>query len=144
MSTRADVVACARSWIGTPFQHQQRMKGVAVDCAGEVIGVSRELGIVAPDFDVNGYGRAPDGQTITGYCREHMTPIEFSAMQPGDVIEVAFVNDPQHLGILGDYVHGGLSIIHASERNGGVVEHRLMFSEALKFRAAYRLPGIED
>lgn len=151
MTTRADVVACARTWIDTPFQHQQRTRRVAVDCAGLVIGVARELELVAASFDVTGYARSPDGRSLSALCREHMTAIERDAMQPGDVVEIAFASDPQHLGILGDYLHGGLSIIHAAAMAttprhplGRVVEHRLMFSEALKFVAAYRLPGLED
>lgn len=30
---------------------------------------------------------------------------------------------PQHVGLLGDYVHGGLSLIHADAMFGAVVEH---------------------
>ena len=143
MTTRAEVCAQARLWIGTPFQHQQRARGVAVDCVGLIIGVARDLGLVAADFDVNGYPRVPDGRSLTALCREHMRPIERAAMQAGDVIEVAFDRDPQHLGVLVDYLHGGLAMVHASQTSARVVEHRLMFSQAMQFRAAYALPGIE-
>lgn len=34
MSWRADVVAEARTWKGTPYQHKGRVKGVGVDCGG--------------------------------------------------------------------------------------------------------------
>ena len=36
------VVAAARSWIGTPYHHQQSVKGLGVDCLGLVRGVWRE------------------------------------------------------------------------------------------------------
>jgi len=144
MTTRADVCTQVRLWLGTPFQHQQRVRGVAVDCVGVIIGVARELGLVVPEFDVNSYPRVPDGRALTALCRQHMRPIERAAMQPGDVIEVAFDRDPQHLGVLVPYLHGGFAIVHASQTVGRVVEHRLMFSNALQFRAAYRLPGVED
>lgn len=142
--TGPDVVAAARGWLGTPFQHQQRTKGLAVDCAGLVIGVARELGLVPADFDVTHYPRQPDGVSLLRWCEEHMARIEQAAMRPGDVVVVAFDVRPQHLGIVGDYRHGGLSMIHAYEHAmvHKVVEHRLMFSQAMQFRAAYRLRGV--
>lgn len=144
MTTRAEVVAEARSWIGTPFQHQQRLKGVGVDCAGLVIGVARELGLVAADFDVTGYSRAPDG-TLLELCDANMARIGQDQMQPGDVVVVSVESDPQHMGILGDYVHGGLSIIHAASigPRQAVIETRLMFSRAMTFVAAYSMPGVD-
>lgn len=142
MTTRADVVSEARSWLETRWVHMHRSKGVAVDCAGLVIGVARALGLVSADFDVSGYPRVPDG-TLLDRCREFMTPVSQSAMQPGDVLVVATDKEPAHMGILGDYRHGGLSLIHAA--NGrGVVEHRLMFARNLRFKAAFVLPGLAD
>jgi cell wall-associated NlpC family hydrolase len=140
MSTRAAVVAEARAWLGTPWVHQQRSKGVAVDCAGLVIGVARALGLVPECFDIGGYVRVPDG-TLIERCDQAMTRIDKAAMQPGDVLVVATDKEPAHMGILGTYRHGGMSLIHAS--NGrGVIEHRLMFARNLRFKAAYVLPGL--
>jgi NlpC/P60 family putative phage cell wall peptidase len=39
--TADSVVAEARSWIGTPYQHQASLKGVGCDCLGLVRGVWR-------------------------------------------------------------------------------------------------------
>jgi NlpC/P60 family putative phage cell wall peptidase len=36
------IVAAARSWIGTPYMHQQSLKGVGCDCLGLLRGVWRE------------------------------------------------------------------------------------------------------
>lgn len=140
MKTRAEVVAEARSWAGTPWVHQQRTKGAAVDCAGLVIGVARALGLVPECFDIQGYVRVPDG-SLLDRCGEVMTRIDKATMQPGDVLVVATDSEPAHMGILGDYRHGGLSLIHAAN-NRGVIEHRLMFARNLRFKAAYALPGV--
>ncbi len=126
--TRADVVACARSWIGTPFIHQHRAKAHGVDCAGLVIGVARELGIVEPDFDVNGYARTPDGVSLIAECEKFMDPISMWSLRPGNVLVLKFDLDPQHIGIVGDYMHGGLTLIHAygtTDGKGKVEERRL-------------------
>jgi len=142
---RAQVVAAVRGWIGTPYQHQQRLKGVAVDCAGLVIGVARELEIVSADFDVTGYLRVPDGQSLLAYCDQFMTRIPLSEALPGDVVVVCFPRSRSrhaaHMGIFGDYPSGGLSLIHANGTK--VVEHR--FDEDTRSRTlqVYRMPGVE-
>lgn len=145
-ATRAEVVAAARGWIGTPFHHQGRMRGVGVDCAGLVICVGHQLGLFEPRFDVEGYPRVPDG-TLVSHCDEHMQRVPREAMQPGDVVVVTWDHEPMHLGILGDYLYGGLSIIHALERagrhNGRVCEMRLLFTaHAMTYVCSYALPGV--
>lgn len=39
----ARVVAVARTWLGTPYQHQASLRGAGADCLGLVRGVWREL-----------------------------------------------------------------------------------------------------
>lgn len=146
--TGAEIVAEARTWLGTPYRHQARLKGVGVDCDGLIIGVARDLGIVAPEFDVQGYARQPDGQTLLAYCREFMTEIPVASMQPGDVPVLCHPRTrgrvAGHMGILGDYLYGGLSLIH-SEGNSHrkVVEHRLDGETRSRIVAAFRMPGVE-
>lgn len=144
MVSGADVVAEARRWIGTPHRHQQRMRGEGVDCVGLVIGVARALRIVPAWFDVSGYPRQPDGSLLRE-CHRHMRELQREDMQPGDVIVVAFGPEPQHMGIVGDYLHSGLSIIHAMDRPGGagkVVEHRLVLGTQMRFVGVFALPEV--
>lgn len=142
MTTKAEVVAQARTWITTPtpYVHQGRLKGVGVDCVGFPICVARELGLVAPDFDINGYAREPDG-TLMPLARQYMKEISLEVMAPGDIIVLAMPTNPRHFGILGDYRHGGLSIIHAYGKQ--VIETRLMQTTILRFVAAFELHGLE-
>jgi len=37
------IVSEAREWLGTPWQHQASLKGVACDCVGLVRGVYTEV-----------------------------------------------------------------------------------------------------
>jgi len=143
MIERTAVVESARSWLGTPFVHQGRLKHKGVDCIGLVIGVARELAMREPDFDVTGYSRDPDGKTLMRMSLMHMSKITRESMQAGDVVVVRFGDHPQHFGVVGNYKHGGLSIIHAAMKNGAVVEQRLMFSSAMHFCAAFKLPLVE-
>jgi len=143
MIQRAQVVTCARTWIDTPYQHQARLRTVGVDCAGLVIGVARQLGIVAEDFDVQGYSPQPDGVSLLAWCDQSMRQIRQDELQPGDVVVVAFDKAPGHMGICGDYLHGGLSIIHALGITAGrVVETRLVFERSMRFVRGYAMPGV--
>lgn len=144
MTTRAEIVAEARSWLGTPWVHQHCMKGVAVDCAQLVMAVARQCGVADPLLRVFEYGREPDG-TIMKTCGEHMDQITIDELRPGDVVSVALDHQPQHVGIVGDYVHGGLSLIHASSAGKReVIESRLVFSRRFKFVAGFRFRGLTD
>lgn len=142
MTTHMEVVAKAREWLGTPFEHQHRMKGVAVDCAGLLIGVARELGLVAPDFDVSGYARQPDGVSLLRWCDQYMTRVRRDQLQPGHVVVVIYDVDPGHIGMVGNYAHGGLSMIHAAAKSGKVIETRLLFTRQMRFVAAFNIPGV--
>lgn len=147
MTARADVVRVARSYLKTTFIHRARVPGVGLDCAGVVICTARALGLVAPDFDVPPYTMSAQGSVLMAWAEQYMRPVDIDYMQAGDVVALVVDTDKngdeQHLGILGDYVHGGLSIIHASSRAGKVIETRLMFARGNRFAAAFALPGVE-
>jgi len=115
--------------------------GLALDCAGLVIMVARSLGMVADDFDVNGYSRWPDGSMLD-WCGRFMQRRD--EIELGAVLVLATDHFPQHLGIVGDYAHGGWSLIHST--NAGhparCIETRLMFARSMQLRGIYRLPGV--
>lgn len=140
------VVAVAREYLGTPFHHQGRVKGVGVDCVGLVMCVARDLGITSrtdPGFkNYTGYGRSPDGHILREQLGRHMVEVPRDQMRAGDVVCVAFDLYPQHVGIVADYRHGGFSIIHAASRHGKVIETRLLFGPAMSFVAAYRFSEV--
>lgn len=134
------IVAAARRHIGTPWRHQGRLPGAALDCAGLVIVVARELGLINAEWDVADYGRQPDG-TLLRLCDSMMQ--RQPDLQTGRVILLSIARDPQHMGIVGDYRHGGFSIIHAASAAGRVVETRLMFARNFVLRRVYSLPGAD-
>ena len=144
MITPAEIVQAARGWLDTPYHHQARLRGVGVDCLGLLIGVCRELGTVDETFDVTGYPRAADGTTLMRLAKQHMEQID-GAMQPGHAIVTSCHGVPHHFGIIADYRHGGLSIIHASSfaRPARVIEMRLLLTCSMQFVAAFKLPGAD-
>ena len=106
----AEIVAAARAWLGTPWRHQGRLKGVAVDCGGLILGVGKELGLL--DFDTRAYGRIPDGQHLRALCEQHLVAKAVIEVVPGDVLLMRFTRHPQHLAIAGDRGEP-FSLIHA-------------------------------
>lgn len=139
----AQIVTIARETIGTPYQHQGRINGVALDCAGVPAYVGRRLGLAFTDRTQ--YGRQPVPAEMRAALDANLLRVQKDAMQPGDVAWIRFDSEPQHLAIVGDYPLGGCSLIHAY--NGGglmrVVEHRLDENWLARIVACWRYPGVE-
>ena len=55
-SQRAAVVAEALTWLGTPWAHRGRVKGVGVDCAQFVLAAYAGAGVIQA-FDTGEYPR---------------------------------------------------------------------------------------
>ena len=120
--TRA-LVAAARAQLGVRFRHQGRsMRGV--DCLGIVAMSYTAIGRAVADKAA--YGREPLRQGLRAGLIENLgQPASLDSMQAGDVAFMRFAGEPTHIGILGDYPYGGLSLIHAYAGARRVVEHRL-------------------
>lgn len=58
MTTRADIVAVARSYLGVRWRHAGRTRG-GLDCVGLLVAVSRDLGLDVVDTEQE-YKRTPD------------------------------------------------------------------------------------
>lgn len=138
------IVEAARTLLGTPYHARMRVPGLGIDCIGVPIVASWLSGLRPTTFDIQGYSMQPDGSMLH-LCDEHMTRIEKDEMQPGDVVVLQYGKQPHHIGVTGDYRHGGLSIIHAeNDKHFKVIEHRLAFEiqGAMKFVRAYRIEAL--
>jgi NlpC/P60 family putative phage cell wall peptidase len=94
------IIAEARTWIGTPFHHQGRVKGVGVDCIGLAIGVAKALRYVHQDFEYTGYKRTPFGTTLVDVMRSSGFVDEVRNPMPGDILVFRVATDPQHVAFL--------------------------------------------
>jgi len=89
MISRADIVAAARGWIGTPYRHQGALKGVGSDCLGLLIGVWREVvggetGTVPPYTP--DWAEASGRETLAEGLREYLIEISPGEARAGDVV----------------------------------------------------------
>lgn len=144
MIARADIVAEARSWIGTRYRHQGRRKGVGVDCIGLVGGVALACGVPnaaawLDDPDMHNYARTPDPTMLRRACAEFFDPVPVPAAREGDVLLFALERQPRHFALLvapNRVVHAYALI--AARR---VVEQSLPIARAQTL-AAYRFKGV--
>jgi cell wall-associated NlpC family hydrolase len=138
--TGDDIVGAARSWIGTPFHHQARLKGHGVDCVGLVVGVAMDLGLVVRDR--RDYSRLPDGFSLEAELEDQLVQVPDRA--PGDVLMFRMPRLPRHVGIYAGTDHEGTPrMIHATSNAGKCVEVNLdtVWLRALKKTYRFRELG---
>jgi NlpC/P60 family putative phage cell wall peptidase len=87
--TRAAIVAEARGWIGTRYQHQASLKGVGCDCLGLIRGVWRNcIGEEpeAPPPYAPDWAEAIGEEALADAATRHLDPIAADQFGPGDVL----------------------------------------------------------
>lgn len=121
MKPRDRVVAEALSWVGTPYHHAARVKGVGVDCAQLVIAVYVAAGLL-PDLVPAAYPADWFLHRDTERLLEHVTThCEATAtVAPGDLVTFRFGRAVSHIGI----VTAADEFVHAYARRG-VLRDRL-------------------
>jgi cell wall-associated NlpC family hydrolase len=137
MPTCAEIIIEARTWKGTPWQHQGRLKGIGVDCIGIVTETGKTTGAMEPTFNITGYGREPKPLEMRRALRFYFDPVSKKEMRPADMPWMRGGKHGQHVGF---YTEIG-TLIHAPV--GGIVEE-LPLDEAwrLKIIEVYRFRGI--
>lgn len=143
MTLENDIVAQARTWLGTPFHHQARLKGKGCDCLGLVVGVVDELGLKDANgvklaaYDEVSYSKEPNGAYLTEKLTGLLLEIPIEDASAGDLALFKVRENPQHLAILSDY-EGMLGMIHCFAPARKVVEHRLDDDWKLRLLKVFR------
>ena len=147
MIVRGDIVREVRSWIGTRYRHQGRVKGVGVDCIGLVGGVA--LGVGVPnaaewfaDSNMHNYARTPDRHMLTRACARFFDPIPVAAARAGDVLLFSLEGQPRHFAILVDEYRQRVVHAYALFAARRVVEQGLPIARASVI-AAYCYKGVD-
>lgn len=145
MLTVDEIIAEARSWIRTPTHHNAETKQAGCDCGGLIRGVGVATGAIDADYQTLpavrawlGYGRQADGR-MDEACRLLLDPVD-EPLRPGHVILMRISRMPTHMGIVADYVHGGLSLIHSWD---DVMEHHLSERWQKRILSVYRFRNVD-
>ena len=136
------IVAEARTWIGTRYQHQASLKGVGCDCLGLVRGVWRVcIGdeperppAYAPDWAEAG-GR----ETLAEAALRHLQPVALDTFAAGDVLLFRYREGmiAKHVAI----ASGSATMIHAHD---GACRCEVAIAPWWRRRLAFafRFPGV--
>jgi cell wall-associated NlpC family hydrolase len=140
-SIRQKIITEAKSWLGTSFHHQGRIKICAAhnggcDCIGLVVGVASNLklysktGQLISNCDQTNYSPLPNGNDLYNIINAHLLNLgkDLSKAQIGDIALFSFAKNPQHVAIISEQIYDQvkhLSIIHAYSIAGKVCEHHL-------------------
>lgn len=141
---RQTILETARSWIGTPYHHQQSLKGIGCDCLGLIRGIYRELYGFEPETPpayTADWAEATGRETLAEAARRHLHEIHLLEAGAGDILLFRWRSwlPAKHTAIISTQN----KIIHAY--NGqSVSEAPLHASWKKRIGFAFRFPGIHD
>jgi NlpC/P60 family putative phage cell wall peptidase len=139
--SRRAILAEARDWIGTPYQHQASAKHAGCDCLGLVRGIWRafygEEPEAAPAYTPDWAERC-GGETLLEAARRALIAVDVDHAAPGDVL--LFRMDAQspvkHVAVLDEEAR----LIHAYWGRA-VVRSRFAPWWRARLAAAFAFPG---
>jgi len=143
---RNSIMAEARLWLGTPYQHQAMLRNVGADCVGFVVGVGLAAGVLSltkQDFKAYaGYGRLPNSRRMHQSLKKHLLSIHERQANTGDIVWLQWREGlPMHLAIIGTH-SGQRTLLHAAADVGRVVEHALTQQWDERIVSFWRYPGV--
>lgn len=136
-----NIVASARSWVGTPYHDQASVKGAGVDCLGLARGVWREVvgpePLVVPPYSRD-WGEIQASEVLAMGAASWLIPIPVKEAGAGSVVLFRMVRGAiaKHVGIL----TGEGTFIHAFERVG-VIEEELSKVWSRRIAFAFNFPA---
>ena len=139
---RSQIIAEARSWLGTPYHHQASLKGVGCDCLGLLRGLWREIMGEEPETPppyAPDWAEASGEETLRDAALRHLTEIPVTAFTGGDVLlfRMSRTAPAKHCGIALDedrMVHAWSGRCVAETPLGQFWRRRLVY--------AFRFPGV--
>jgi NlpC/P60 family putative phage cell wall peptidase len=141
---RTQIIAEARSWIGTPYHYQASLKGVGCDCLGLLRGVWRKVmgeePEDAPPYTAD-WAEASGEESLRDAARRHMMEIPIGGFSGGDLLlfRMSKAAPAKHCGIATDAAH----MVHAWSGRA-VTETPLGEFWTRRLAYAFRFPLISD
>lgn len=133
-----------RSWVGTPYHHQARLKGVGVDCIGTLICPANEVGFNIED--VHGYSTQPYGEQLMKEIEKRLLPVPIQELETRMrplVLVFGFEKKrqstewlPQHVA----YFMSNGNMVHSMNRVKRVLEHEFKGYWRERLHSVWDLP----
>jgi len=139
MVTRSQIIAEAKEWYYTPWQHHTSKKRVCCDCIGLFLGVANNLGIPAGISE--NYHRIPRNDSMRIEMDKFFEPIRVDEATIADLFLFQIQSVARHVGII---THVNPCLFIHTHQTKGVKETRLGGIWQRRITQAYRVPGLED
>ncbi|KHN68719.1 hypothetical protein AV645_07020 [Acinetobacter calcoaceticus] len=141
MSTGQEAVQEALTWLGTPYHHQGRVKGVGVDCGTLICEVYEKVGLMdhldprpyPPDWHLHQMEQRYL-ELILGVC----DPVEGSP-QPGDIVLYNFGKCISHGAIVIEWPQ----VIHSYLHQGVIIQDGTKGSLARRIAGFFRMKRLK-
>ena len=117
MITREQLVTEALTWVGTPFHHMARVKGVGADCVGVILGAAWAVGLEV--WDVKRYARVPANGQFEAAVDAQTEAVELADVLPGDLMKFTWTTEPQHIAMVVSI--NPVRILHAYAQVGSCI-----------------------
>jgi hypothetical protein len=143
MATRDQIVAVARGFINTPFKHQGRTPGQALDCVGvplcigQLLKLNDKSGKPFLARDDCRYGPQPQSDIVLERCQARL--LEVKELQPGVVLALKMPTVACHSAVafkVGD----DWWMVHADGKR--VVEAPLTDKWRARIKGIFDFPGV--
>jgi|19_taG_2_1085344.scaffolds.fasta_scaffold149160_1 hypothetical protein len=141
--------------VGTPFHHQGRLPGQALDCGGVLICLLKALGLphkVSEDYPllprISRPHLMPAIQDLVdlGALRLRETPCQ-EPLSLGEVVVFFILKNrrlPQHLGVVSSISEAGPVITHSHTGIGRCVEERVTPFWRNRISSVFQIVGVSD
>ncbi len=134
----------ARSWLETPWHHNQSAKGIGVDCIRFIEAIALSQNFPVGDLPDRYSRQASEGKILDHLDRHAVKlPLDPFAVEEGDILVFKFSGIDHHLAIASRLPDGRTGIIHASAREGKVLEEGFDRVWVRVWCGRYRLPEKE-
>ncbi len=142
--SRAEIIAAARLWIGTPYLHQASLIHVGCDCLGLVRGVWREVMGEEPEEPppyTPDWAEILGQETLLDAAQRHFEPTATGGFFAGDILVFRFRDDlpAKHLGIATSPTH----MVHAHS-GACVAEVAIGPHWRKRIAAVFAFPGVNE
>lgn len=117
--TRAAIVAEAMEFLGTPYHHSARIKGIGIDCAQLPNACYSAVGLIPvlePDYSPQ-WMLHHDEEAYLAWVTPYAREITREELLPGDLVMWRFGRTYSHSAIVIDVP----TVIHAMQRAGAVI-----------------------
>ena len=135
----------ARSWLGTPYHHQAKVKGIGVDCCNFILAIAENCGLVdciqLEPYNLQWHLHSREEKMLHLLEKYGCTSIDVDLKEPwdwapGSILCLRYGRACSHLAL----VLPGLNIIHAAIDFGKVVEQPISQQIIDRAGSLYKYP----